>query len=156
MAKRYRLTRGARLVNLVFTALTRVGLGARYRHVLTVPGRRTGRLYSTPVDVMHEGGRRWLVAPYGPVNWVRNARATGEVRLARGRVSERARVVEVTPEEAVPVLRRYLREVAVARPYFDVTPDAPDEALLAEAPTHPVFAIRGRPGLGVQAEEQGG
>src|SRR5262249_47501541 len=59
MAKTYRLNLGTRLVNALFRALTRLGLGARYRYILVVPGRKTGRLYSTPVDVIRADGERW-------------------------------------------------------------------------------------------------
>ena len=78
MAKTYRLNFGARLINSVVRLMTRHGLGASYTYVLTVPGRKTGRLYSTPVDVLEVAGNRWLAAPYGPVSWVRNARAAGD------------------------------------------------------------------------------
>ena len=66
---------GVRAVDRAYRLLTRLGLGASYRHLLTVRGRRSGRTYTTPVDVMDVGGRRWLVAAYGPGNWVKNARA---------------------------------------------------------------------------------
>jgi len=92
MAKTYRLSPGTRLINSIFRALTRLGLGASYRHILTVPGRKTGRLYSIPVDIIELDDQRWLVAGYGPANWVRNVRAAGEVTLSRG--------------QAVPPLRR--------------------------------------------------
>lgn len=141
MAKTYTQNLGTRLTNWVFRTMTRRGLGAPYRQILTVPGRKTGRLYSTPVDVMEAGGDRWLVAAYGPVSWVRNARAAGEVTLSRGGQTAKYRTVEASPAEAVPVLRKYLTEVRVARPYFDAAPDAPDEALEAELPRHPVFRL---------------
>ena len=141
MAKTYKLNLGTRLVNWVFRTMTRLGLGASYRQILTVPGRKTGRLYSTPVDVMEVGGDRWLVAGYGPVNWVRNARAAGEVTLSRGGRTEKYRIAEASPAEAVPVLRKYLTDVRVVRPYFDAAPDAPDEALEAELSRHPVFRL---------------
>lgn len=99
------------MVNLVLLLMTRLGLGKSYRHVLTVRGRKTGELHSTPVDVMQHGDQRWLVAAYGMTNWVRNARVTGEVRIARGRRRETLRVAELAPEESVSVLRQYLREV---------------------------------------------
>ena len=75
MAKHYRIGAGTRLVNWAFRQLTRLGLGARYRHILTVKGRKSGQLHSTPVDVIEHGNTRWLVAGYGPANWVLNARA---------------------------------------------------------------------------------
>jgi hypothetical protein len=58
MAKTYRLSVGARLINSVFRLMTRLGLGASYRYILTVPGRKTGRLYSTPVDAIEVAGYR--------------------------------------------------------------------------------------------------
>ncbi len=75
------------------------------------------------------------------VNWVRNARAAGEVTLSRGGRTERVRVSELSPEASAPVLREYLSEVRVTRPYFDVTVDSTDPEFAAEAPRHPVFEI---------------
>ena len=141
MAKAYRLGLGTRLINVLFRTLTQLGLGASYRNILTVPGRKTGRLYSTPVDVIEIGGQRWLVAGYGPASWVANARAAGEVTLSRGRRSSRFEVEEVAPAAAVPVLRRYMREIRVTRAYFDANADSTDEAIAAELPSHPVFRL---------------
>ena len=90
---------------------------------------------------MQRDGRRWLVAPYGVTNWVRNARAAGHVTLSRGRRSETLRVAELGADDSVPILRQYLREVPVTRPYFDVTPDSSDQQIAAEAPRHPVFLL---------------
>ena len=141
MAKTYRLSPGTRLINSLFRALTRVGLGASYRHILTVPGRKSGRLYSTPVDIIELDGQRWLVAGYGPTNWVRNVRAAGEVTLSRGRRSERFRAEEADRPAAVPVLRTYMREIRVTRPYFDASPDSADEEVAAELARHSVFRL---------------
>jgi deazaflavin-dependent oxidoreductase (nitroreductase family) len=111
-------------------------------HLLTVKGRQTGLPRTTPVNLISRGGRRWLVAPYGEVSWVRNARAAGEIELRRGAAAERAHVREVTAEEAAPVLRSYLRRLRpVVGPYFDVTPSSPDAAFITEAPRHPVFLL---------------
>src|SRR5262245_65452799 len=105
MAKTYRLNFGARLINSLFRLMTRLGLGASYRHILTVAGRKSGRLYSTPVDVIEVAGDRWLVAGYGPVSWVRNARAAGEVTLSRGGHDGTGRVEGATGPAATPVHR---------------------------------------------------
>lgn len=141
MAKTYRRNPGTRLINSWFRILTRLGMGASYRHVLTVPGRRTGRPYATPVDVIETDGQRWLVAGYGPANWVRNARASGEVTLSRGRHSDRFKVEEAATEDAVPVLRKYIVEIRVTGPYFDASPNSPDETIAAELPRHAVFRL---------------
>lgn len=141
MARTYRVNAVTRLVNRAFAAMTRMGLGKSYRHILTVPGRRTGTPHSTPVDVMTRDGERWLVAGYGVTNWVRNARAAGRVTLSRGGRSETLYVTELDPSASVPVLRQYLREVPVTRPYFAVTGDSPDEDIAADAHRHPVFRL---------------
>ena len=57
MARTYRVTPGTRLINEVFAVMTRAGVGVSYRHILTVRGRKTGKLYSTPVDVLEVAGR---------------------------------------------------------------------------------------------------
>jgi deazaflavin-dependent oxidoreductase (nitroreductase family) len=142
MAKTYRVGTVTRAINAVFRTLTRLGLGARYRYILGVRGRKTGQLRETPVDVMKIDRRRFLVAGYGVSSWVYNVRAAGEVRIKRGRRCDwglRAR--ELPPEESVPVLRKYYEEIRVTRPYFDVTLDSSDEEFAREADNHPVFEL---------------
>jgi deazaflavin-dependent oxidoreductase (nitroreductase family) len=141
MAKQYRVGPMTRAVNWIFERMTKAGIGASYRRILTVQGRKTGREYSTPVDVMDHDGSLWLVAPYGLTSWVKNARTIGWVVLSRGRRSERFSASEVEGAEAVPVLRQYMREVPVTRPYFDASFDAPDDVLAAELAQHPVFRL---------------
>lgn len=141
MAKTYHRHLGTRLINWWFRALTRFGWGASYRHILTVPGRKTGRPHSTPVDVLEVGGNRWLVAGYGPASWVLNTRAAGDVTLSRGGRSRRYKVEEAGAEDAIPVLRTYIAEIRVTRPYFDATRDSSDEAVAAELPRHAVFRL---------------
>lgn len=143
VAQTYRMTLGRRLADAFVRAMLAVGVPIRDTYMLTVRGRRTGRPHSTPVRLVEENGQRWLVAPYGPVNWVRNARAAGQVTLSRGRKLETVAIEELGPTESAPVLKRYLEEVPIVRPFFDVTPDSSLEAFAAEAPRHPVFRIVG-------------
>jgi deazaflavin-dependent oxidoreductase (nitroreductase family) len=140
-AREYHLGPARRLVNAFVRPLTRLGLGGRSTYVLSVRGRRTGQVHSTPVTIMEIDGHRHLVAPYGEVSWVKNARAAGEVELSRRGVTERLAVRELEPAERAPVLRKYLREIPVVRPFFDVTPDDPDDAFLRVAPEKPVFEL---------------
>jgi hypothetical protein len=98
-------------------------------------------LWSTPVSIVREGEERWLVAPYGERNWVKNARAAGWVELRRGRTCERLTVEELGAEAALPVLREYYLRFRVTRPFFGVSLDSPRDAWLAEAPRHPVFRL---------------
>jgi deazaflavin-dependent oxidoreductase (nitroreductase family) len=143
MAATYRLSRWRRLLNALVPTLLRVGLGPRHTYLLTVQGRRSGKRYSTPVTLVEEGRNRWLVAPYGEVSWVRNARAAGQVTLSRGRRSETVAIVELGPEERAPVLKRYVAEVPITRPFFSANPNSPLEAFVAEAHRHPVFRLSG-------------
>ena len=138
----YRKSTWRRALNALVRPLARLGLTGPRTHLLTVPGRSSGRLWSTPVSIVAEAGERWLVAPYGDRNWVRNARAAGWVELRRGRARERLAVEELSPEEAVPVLRRYYELGRVTRPFFDVRLDSSHEEWLAEAARHPVFRLR--------------
>ena len=139
--KPYRQSVWRRAVNGVVRPLARHGLAGSRTHLLTVPGRTTGRRWSTPVSIVRLAGERWLVAPYGERNWVRNARAAGWVELRRGRVQERLAVWEAGPNEAVPVLREYVRLGRVTRPFFDVSLESSEAEWLAEAPRHPVFRL---------------
>ena len=72
---------------------------------------------------------------------MKNARAAGRVRLRRGRRDEPLEVVELTPEQAVPILQEYYRQGRVTRPFFAVSLESTPEEWLAEAPLHPVFRL---------------
>lgn len=143
MAARYQRGLARRAVNGLVRLLLRLGSGLGGTYLLTVAGRRSGAPRSTPVTLVEEGGRRWLVAPYGEVAWVRNVRAAGKATLSRGRHTEEITVREVGAEEAAPVLKLYVTRVPITRPYFDVRPASDLAAFRAEAPRHPVFAIEG-------------
>ncbi len=111
--------------------------------MLEVPGRKTGQPRRTPVNLLELGGERYLVAPRGHTQWVRNMRASGEGRLWLGRRSERFTATEVADEDKPPILRAYLKrwkaEVGV---FFEgVGPDSPDDELRRIAPDHPVFRL---------------
>lgn len=137
----YRKSRWRRVLNALVRPLAKLGLTGPRTHLLTVPGRVSGKPWSTPVSIVQLGGERWLVAPYGDRNWVKNARAAGWVELRRGRRHERLVVEELEPVEAVPVLQEYYRSGRVTRPFFAATLDSSSEEWLADAPRHPVFRI---------------
>jgi deazaflavin-dependent oxidoreductase (nitroreductase family) len=137
----FRHTFRRKILNWLITPPARLGLAGKRTHILTVRGRRTGRRYSTPVQLVIDGERRWLVAPYGEREWVKNARAAGEVDLTRALKTTRHPVEEVGPEEAAPVLRAYLGTTPVVQRFFGVDPDDPLDAFVAEAPKHPVFRV---------------
>ena len=144
--KPYRRSWWRRGLNALVRPLARLGLTGPRTYLLTVPGRKTGRLWSTPVSIVEDDGERWIVAPYGDRNWVKNARAAGWVELRRGRRRERLAIAELSPYDAVPVLRRYVELGRVTRPFFGVGLEASFEEWLAEAPRHPVFHLVVSPG----------
>lgn len=138
----YARTPVRRLVNTLETARIRLGIAPRHRYLLTVDGRRTGQPHTTPVGLVEHGSERWLVAPYGEVGWVRNARAAGRVWLQRGRRREECAIAEAAPAEAGPILQEYLHLEPITRPFFDAPPDAPVAAFEAESAKHPVLRLR--------------
>ena len=140
MERYYRLSLPRRLVNVLVRPLIRYGVVLRHTYLLTVPGRKTGRLYSTPVTLVEDGGR-WLVAPYGERNWVKNARAAGWVELSRAGRTERVRVTPVGADEAGRVLRRYVDRNPSTRRFFTARHDAPVADFVADAERHPVFRL---------------
>ncbi len=136
-------SRGARLFNAAIAGLARVGISLYGSRILAVRGRRSGEWRTVPVNPLDHDGARYLVAPRGETQWVRNLRATGGGELRLGRRSETFRATEVADRDKPPVLRAYLRiwafEVAA---FFDgVGAEAPEEELRRIAPGHPVFRI---------------
>jgi len=123
--------------------LTRLGISVYGSRILAVQGRRTGEWRSTPVNLLILEGQRYLVAPRGHTQWVRNLRAAGQGRLLVGRRSEQFRAAEISDDARPPILRAYLRkwrfEVGVF--FGGVGPEATDEELRRIAPDHPVFRI---------------
>jgi deazaflavin-dependent oxidoreductase (nitroreductase family) len=141
MAKTLHLTVADRIGDALFMALLRVGVKIGTMSLLTVRGRRSGQPHTIPVLLVEQNDQRWLVAPYGVVQWVRNIRVAGTATLTRGRRSETISVTELEVKEAAPVLKQYLLKATAARPYFDATIDSPIEAFEREAARHPVFQI---------------
>ena len=138
--RQFRRSRGRSIGDSVISVFVRAGL-VPSTYMLTTIGRKTGRPLTHPATVVKEGERLWLVAPYGAVSWVHNARAAGRVSLARRRDRHDYTVRELPAAEAGPVLKRYLAVATATRPYFDADKDAPVEEFIAEANRHPVFEL---------------
>ncbi|MBV9453174.1 MAG: nitroreductase family deazaflavin-dependent oxidoreductase [Rubrobacter sp.] len=140
--KTFRMSFPRRLGNLVVYLLLTLGIPPdRHMYLMSVRGRKSGKVHSTPLTLVERNQQRFLVAPYGEVDWVRNVRVAGEVTLSRGRRSETVKVAELNPTDSAPVLRDYLRQVSIVRPYFEATPDSPLSVFAEEAPRHPVFRV---------------
>jgi deazaflavin-dependent oxidoreductase (nitroreductase family) len=132
------------LFNRLVSGLTRAGLSLWGSRVLRVRGRSSGEWRSVPVNLLTVDGVRYLVAPRGHVQWVRNLRAAGAGELVRGRHVERFAAEELAGPAKPAVLRAYLRRWAfeVDRFFPGLTPDATDQQWLAVADDYPVFRIR--------------
>jgi len=125
--------------------------------VLEVRGRKSGKLYSLPVDLLSEQGKLYLVAPRGYTQWVRNAEASGEITLRRGARVEGYRLRALSDAEKPPILKAYLdrfrREV---QRYFPVPAGSPPERLGPIAPRYPVYERSDRAGRRVVLLAGGG
>jgi deazaflavin-dependent oxidoreductase (nitroreductase family) len=129
--------------NRAVAFLTRRGVSVLGSRVLAVRGRASGEWRTTPVNLLEHGGKRYLVAPRGEAQWVRNLRAAGSGELRVGTKVEEFRARELDADEKVPVLRAYLKcwkvEVGV---FFDGSgPDSSDQELRSIAPRHPAFEV---------------
>ena len=136
-------TRVERIFNAAIGWLVGHGLGPSHMRILEVRGRRSGRTYTMPVDLLEHAQGLYLVAPRGRTQWVRNLEVAGTGELRVGRRVEEFRAVAVPDAGKVDILRDYLHhwkmEVGV---FFDgVGPDASDAELAAIAPGYPVFQI---------------
>ena len=129
--------------NRAINGLMALGISVQGSRVLEVKGRKSGRWRTTPVNLLEVDGARYLVAPRGNTQWVRNMRVAAGGRRRRGRKPEGFKATDVAGAAAVPLLRAYLKkwkwEVGV---FFEgVDTDASDAELLAIVPDHPVFKL---------------
>ncbi len=72
------------IVNPLVAFVTNIGFSLRRSRILAVRGRKSGQIRTTPVNLLEIGGARYLVAPRGETEWVRNLRAAGDADRARG------------------------------------------------------------------------
>jgi deazaflavin-dependent oxidoreductase (nitroreductase family) len=132
------------LLNPAIALLTRLGVSVSGSRILAVRGRRSGEWRTTPVNPLDLGGNRYLVAPRGTTEWVRNIRASGGGELRLGRRRESISVTEVDDEAKEEILREYLRRWGWETGAFfqGVRHDSSDEQVRSIVPLHPIFRIR--------------
>ena len=119
-----------------------LGIGPSYCRELVVPGRKSGKLYSTPVNLLEHDAKLWLVAPRGRTQWTYNAEAAGEVVLKRGASRTRYAIRATQPAERPVLLKRYLETYASqVKRFFKVPPEAPVSEFASIAADHPVYEL---------------
>ena len=135
-----------RIFNRVFGFLVGLGIGLRHNYLLQVRGRKSGKLYSTPVDVLDDGVRLFLICPRGRAQWVLNAEASGRVTLKHGS-SLREFALRAAPDsEKAPILKNYLdRFKLTVQRYFPIPAGSPPEAFAPYLSQYPVFELIPQP-----------
>jgi len=131
-----------RIFNRVFGFLVGLGLGFKYNYLLQVRGRKSGKIYSTPIDLLELDGKKFLVAPRGLTQWVRNAEAAGEVTLKKGAARKPYGLRALTDAEKPEILKAYLdRFRKEVQGYFPIPADSPAEAFRELASGYPAFEL---------------
>lgn len=133
--------------NRVVAGFTRIGISVWGSRILVVRGRTTGQARSTPVNVLAYEGHRYLVAPRGNTQWVRNLRVAGEGDLLVGRRREHFSATEIADDDKTEVLRAYLKrwKAEVGIFFGGVGAKSTDAQLREIAPNHPVFRLASSP-----------
>jgi deazaflavin-dependent oxidoreductase (nitroreductase family) len=133
---------GERLFNKTFGILVGLGLGLRHNYLLQVRGRKTGRVYSTPVNVLELNGKWYLVGARGQTQWVRNAGAAGAITLKKGWGSKKFRVRFVPNDEKPAILAAYLNRFRLTvQRYFPVPAGSEPKAFVDVADRFPVVEL---------------
>lgn len=131
-----------RFFNRLMGRLVRLGFAPGYMRLLEVRGRKSGKTFTTPVNLLEFNGRRWLVAARGETAWARNARAAGHVVLRRGSRTESLVVRELADADKPEVIKAFLdRFASQVQRFFDVPAGAPADAFRASASRTPVFEL---------------
>ena len=131
-----------RIFNRIFGWVVGMGWGFSHNYLLQVRGRKSGKIFSTPVDLLVIDGKQFLVAPRGQTQWVRNAEAAGEILLKKGKLRQTFRLRALSDQEKPEILKAYLdafkREVQT---YFPVPAGSPVEAFRSLVESYPAFEL---------------
>jgi deazaflavin-dependent oxidoreductase (nitroreductase family) len=131
-----------RIFNRFFAIAIGLGMGLGHNYVVEVRGRKSGRIFSTPIDLLEVEKRRYLVAPRGETNWVLNARAAGRVTLRKGHQCDEFAVREVGLAERPALLKAYLDRFALTvQRYFPIPRGSPASEFAPIAERYPVFEL---------------
>jgi deazaflavin-dependent oxidoreductase (nitroreductase family) len=131
-----------RVFNRVFGFAVGLGLGFSHNYLLQVRGRKSGKIYSTPIDLLERNGRRYLVAPRGRTQWVRNAETAGEVTLKKGSKRQSLRLRALSDQEKPEILKAYLDQFkSEVQRYFPLPAGSSVEAFRELVQSYPAFEL---------------
>ena len=131
-----------RAFSQVFATLVRLGIGFKHNFILEVRGRKSGRVFATPVNLLVHNGKTYLCASRGETQWVRNARAAGRVTLVKGSKREEYAVRELPVADRPELLKEFLDRFATSvQRYYPVKKGSPVSAFAECAKTMPVFEL---------------
>ncbi len=144
MEKAFKMTPAMKYGTWILATLLKLGIPMGPLRLLEVRGRKSGKIYSTPVALVQQGEQTWLVAAFGEVGWVRNIRASGQAELDNGRTVTKIEVLELDHQSAAPILKEFLKRFGIVPfipPYFETTRDSSLSEFEKEAQHHPVFRV---------------
>jgi deazaflavin-dependent oxidoreductase (nitroreductase family) len=122
--------------------LIRLGLALPHNYLVEVRGRKTGRVYTAPIDLVEIDARRFLVCPRGRTQWARNAEAAGELALLRGGSRQNFTVRLLPDSEKPDILKWYLdRFKLTVQRFFPVPAGSPATAFTSIVGRYPVFEL---------------
>src|SRR5271154_2306947 len=131
-----------RFFNRLMGRALKLGFAPGYMRLLEVRGRKSGKTFTTPVNVLDFNGRRWLVAARGETAWARNARAAGHIVLRRGSSTESLMVREIADADKPEIIKAFVdRFASQVQRFFDVPAGSPADAFRATASRTPVFEL---------------
>jgi len=130
------------LLNRAFGFLIGLGIGPAHIYLLQVRGRKSGKLFSTPVDLLPFKGTLYLVAPRGRTQWVRNAEAAGEITLKKGSKVQKYRLRPIVNADKPEILKAYLDNFkAEVQRYFPVPAGSPVQDFAGIVESYPAFEL---------------
>ena len=132
----------ARFFNNFWGFLVKLGIGLPSSFLLEVRGRKSGRTYSIPVNLLEYGGKKYLVAPRGDTQWVRNVAVSGSAVLKKGTRREEIRLSAIPDREKPDILKSYLDsyKMTVQR-FFPMPSGSPRESFEPFVSKYPVFEV---------------
>jgi hypothetical protein len=130
-----------RIINRAFGFMVKLGFGLSHNFLLEVRG-KSGRIYSTPVNVLEYKGKKYLVAPRGDTQWVRNVAVTQKATLVKGAKRENVRLRPLADEAKAEILKAYLdRYKLTVQRYFPIPAGSPLKEFEPLVGRYPVLEI---------------